>query len=67
MNPKIRHLKHPNIVEIKGVILSPLSIVMEFIKYGDLCNFLHNKKKETKLTWRMKLRIIFDIAKGILM
>lgn len=58
-------ISHPNIVNLLGFSLTGQSLmIMEFIPGGDLFMSLINKKKE--LNWELRLRILIDIAKGML-
>jgi serine/threonine protein kinase/GTPase SAR1 family protein len=59
-------LQHPCIVNLKGYSLTPcLAMVMELIPHGDLYKYLNNKEVAGKLSWAMRLRIAWDIAKGM--
>jgi serine/threonine protein kinase/GTPase SAR1 family protein len=58
-------LQHPCIVNLKGYSLSPcLAMVMELIPHGDLYKYL-NSEKTGKISWAMRLRIAWDVAKGM--
>jgi serine/threonine protein kinase/GTPase SAR1 family protein len=58
-------LQHPCIVNLKGYSLAPcLAMVMELIPHGDLYKFL-NAAETGKISWAMRLRIAWDIAKGM--
>jgi serine/threonine protein kinase len=55
-------LKHPNIVEIKGVIQDPeISLVMEFVKHGSLQSYL--KIHKDTLQEETLLKFALDVAK----
>jgi len=58
-------LHHPCIVNLKGYSLAPcLAMVMELIPHGDLYKYL-NTPTTGKISWAMRLRIAWDIAKGM--
>ena len=58
----VQGLKHPNIVEIKGVIQDPeISLVMEFVQHGCLQSYL-NIHKDT-LQEETLLKFALDVAK----
>lgn len=55
-------LKHPNIVEIKGVIQEPeISLVMEFVQHGSLQCYLKIHKES--LEHKILLKFALDVAK----
>eukprot|EP01102_Stenamoeba_stenopodia_P017855 TRINITY_DN6460_c0_g2_i1.p1 TRINITY_DN6460_c0_g2~~TRINITY_DN6460_c0_g2_i1.p1 ORF type:complete len:885 (+),score=141.31 TRINITY_DN6460_c0_g2_i1:70-2655(+) len=56
-------LKHPNLVEMKAVVLDPYCIVMEFMDMGTLYTILKDGTKE--LSWKTKLLISYHIACGM--
>lgn len=57
-------LQHPCIVNLKGFSLQPsMAMVMEIVNHGDLHQFLANK--DLPLDWGLRLRIAWDIAKGL--
>eukprot|EP01104_Vermistella_antarctica_P020132 TRINITY_DN840_c0_g1_i1.p1 TRINITY_DN840_c0_g1~~TRINITY_DN840_c0_g1_i1.p1 ORF type:complete len:1486 (-),score=419.48 TRINITY_DN840_c0_g1_i1:95-4552(-) len=63
-------LVHPNIVELKSIILQPLCMVMECIPCGNLKQLLEKVKEKNggqgcALPWPMRLRIALDVAKGM--
>jgi serine/threonine protein kinase len=58
----IQTLKHPNIVEIKGVIHDPeISLVMEFVQHGSLQSYL--KIHKDTLQEETLLKFALDVAK----
>eukprot|EP01127_Copromyxa_protea_P021835 TRINITY_DN7619_c0_g1_i2.p1 TRINITY_DN7619_c0_g1~~TRINITY_DN7619_c0_g1_i2.p1 ORF type:complete len:2022 (-),score=440.49 TRINITY_DN7619_c0_g1_i2:87-5282(-) len=57
------HLKHPNIVEVLGIILRPLCIVTELCLHNSLYQHINNWK--TPISWDLRLRIVRDLASGI--
>ncbi|XP_067002399.1 tyrosine-protein kinase hopscotch [Anabrus simplex] len=57
-------LKHPNIVEIKGVIQEPeTSLVMEFVQHGSLQSYL--KIHRETLEQQHLLKFALDVARGM--
>ena len=58
-----KELMQPNIVEMKGVCLDPWCLVMEFLPYGDLYSFLHDRSNQ--IHWRMRLKMAQNIAEAI--
>ncbi|XP_069675687.1 tyrosine-protein kinase hopscotch [Periplaneta americana] len=60
----MKALKHPNIVEIKGVIQDPeISLVMEFVQHGSLQSYL--KIHKDTLQEHTLLKFALDVAKGM--
>lgn len=60
----MKTLKHPNVVEILGVISEPeVCLVMEYVKHGSLQSYLSIHKQE--LTHRKLLGFALDIATGM--
>lgn len=61
---KLQTLKHPNVVEILGVISEPeVCLVMEYVKHGSLQSYLTIHKQE--LTHKRLLGFALDIATGM--
>nr|CAD7393039.1 unnamed protein product [Timema cristinae] len=59
----MKSLKHPNIVEIKGVIQEPeVSLVMEFVQHGSLQSYLKIHKESLKEKHLLKFAL--DVARG---
>ncbi|KAG8222937.1 hypothetical protein J437_LFUL000232 [Ladona fulva] len=59
----MKSLKHPNIVEIKGIIEEGGGLVMEFVKHGSLLSYLKiNKETLTDLNL---LKFAMDVAEGM--
>jgi hypothetical protein len=56
-------LKHPNIVELKRMCMKPFCLIMEFCRFGDLYELIHDYNR--LIEWRLKLRIAFDMAQGL--
>ncbi|XP_034935206.1 tyrosine-protein kinase hopscotch [Chelonus insularis] len=60
----MKTLKHPNVVEILGVISEPeICLVMEFIQHGSLQSYLAIHRES--LTHKRLLSIALDIATGM--
>ncbi|GJQ70199.1 putative Band 4.1 homologues [Trypoxylus dichotomus] len=60
----MKGLKHPNIVEILGVLNEPeVSLVMEFVQHGSFQSYLKINKES--LTERQLLKYALDIAMGM--
>ncbi|CAL7948800.1 unnamed protein product [Xylocopa violacea] len=60
----MKTLKHPNVVEILGVISEPeVCLVMEYVKHGSLQSYLAIHKQE--LTHKRLLGFALDIATGM--
>jgi serine/threonine protein kinase len=58
----IQTLKHPNIVEVKGVIRDPeIGLVMEFVQHGCLQSYL--KIHKDTLQEETLLKFALDVAK----
>jgi serine/threonine protein kinase len=56
-------LSHPNIVQLFGVTLSPLRMILELCKLGDLFSLIG--KKQLQGSVELQSRISLDIAKGM--
>jgi len=54
-------MRHPNLVNLLGFCVNPFAIVMEFVEFGNLYNFL---RKQDELSWSLRLKIALDIARG---
>jgi serine/threonine protein kinase len=59
----MKSLKHPNIVLAMGACVHPVCLVTEFCANGSLFDVLHNKN--ILLTGRMKLKLAYDIVRGM--
>ncbi|XP_046997738.1 tyrosine-protein kinase hopscotch [Schistocerca americana] len=60
----MKTVKHPNIVEIKGVIEEPeISLVMEYVQHGSLQSYLKIHKES--LEDGNLLKFALDVAKGM--
>eukprot|EP00898_Chlorokybus_atmophyticus_P002711 jgi/Chlat1/3440/Chrsp23S03757 len=61
----MRRLRHPNVVLFMGAITRPpnLAIVTEFLPRGSLFRLLH--KTPTKLDDRKRMRMAYDVVKGM--
>ncbi len=59
-------LRHPNVLCLRGLMLEPLRMVLEYAPYGDLYVHLHNTQlSDVALNWRLRVRIALDVAKGL--
>ncbi len=56
-------LAHPNLVELRGILLSPLRMVIEFCADGDLFSCISAKKLENNLD--LQIKIALDISLGM--
>lgn len=57
-------LQHPCLVQLKGFSLQgSMAMVMEILEHGDLYSYINDH--ENKLDWDLRLRIAWDIAKGL--
>jgi len=54
---------HQNIVQLKGLCISPFCMLLEFCDKGSLYDYIHDEKE--LLTWPIKLKIAEDIARGM--
>lgn len=59
----ISKLNHSTILEFEGLVLKPLSIVIEYCSGGDLFNFIHNSRGECD--WDLRLKVAYDISRGM--
>ena len=59
----MKKLVHPCLVKLIGVCVSPLCIVTEFMPFGDLHGFIHDKKNT--LSHELILKITLDIASAL--
>jgi hypothetical protein len=56
-------LKHPNVVELKGVSYDPLCLIFEWMNGGDLQSFLLHQNEDLEIDERNKIAL--DIAQGL--
>eukprot|EP01121_Diplochlamys_sp_Union-15-3_P003879 TRINITY_DN13822_c0_g1_i1.p1 TRINITY_DN13822_c0_g1~~TRINITY_DN13822_c0_g1_i1.p1 ORF type:complete len:237 (-),score=37.04 TRINITY_DN13822_c0_g1_i1:41-694(-) len=56
-------LNHNNLVTLKGICIKPLCIVMEYYPLGALD--AHLVPSLSKITWRYRICVAQDVAKGI--
>src|SRR5690606_29291735 len=56
-------LKHPNIIQIIGISMHPLSILLELVHFGNLFDLIQDWKKS--ISWRFRLRVAINMANGI--
>jgi len=54
-------LNHPNLVKLNGILLTPLSLVMEFCDQGSLYEFI----LKNELTWKQRFKFLLDVARGV--
>lgn len=59
----LQSLRHPNVVLVMGVCLSPAALVLEYVPQGSLHNLLHRSKSE--LTQTMVESMALDIARAM--
>jgi serine/threonine protein kinase len=55
-------LRHPNLVQMHGIMLAPLRIVLEFCASGDLLGVLKRRQIKGR---PIKMRLALDIANGM--
>ena len=55
-------LRHPNLVQMHGIMLAPLRIVLEFCASGDLMGVLKRRQIKGR---PIKMRLALDIANGM--
>ena len=58
-------MKHRNLVQLYGVIKSPLSLVMEYVPCGDLHQLLKDSERADALGLKWRLKMAIDIARGM--
>ncbi|KAK9723860.1 hypothetical protein RND81_05G030700 [Saponaria officinalis] len=63
----MKRLRHPNIVLFMGAVTEPpnLAIVTEYLCRGSLYRLLHKSGGREELDERRRLRMAFDVAKGM--
>ncbi|XP_022760707.1 uncharacterized protein LOC111306935 isoform X2 [Durio zibethinus] len=61
----MKRLRHPNVLLFMGAVTSPqrLCIVTEFLPRGSMFRLL--QRNTTKLDWRRRVHMAFDIARGM--
>lgn len=57
-------VKHKNLVQLFGIIKSPLSLVMEFVPCGDLHQLMKDVKSDS-LSFKWRLKMAIDVARGM--
>eukprot|EP00026_Physarum_polycephalum_P000536 Phypoly_transcript_00537.p1 GENE.Phypoly_transcript_00537~~Phypoly_transcript_00537.p1 ORF type:complete len:1451 (+),score=177.67 Phypoly_transcript_00537:50-4354(+) len=57
-------MKHKNLVQLYGAVKSPLSLVMEYVPFGDLHELLQEPEADN-LTFKWRLKMAIDIARGM--
>eukprot|EP01125_Pyxidicula_operculata_P011575 TRINITY_DN3792_c0_g3_i1.p1 TRINITY_DN3792_c0_g3~~TRINITY_DN3792_c0_g3_i1.p1 ORF type:complete len:1898 (+),score=455.03 TRINITY_DN3792_c0_g3_i1:41-5695(+) len=58
------NLMHPNLVKLSAFSLDPFAIIMEYLPYGNLYEFLNDPKSPRH--WAIGMKIAIDIARGML-
>eukprot|EP01104_Vermistella_antarctica_P011008 TRINITY_DN300_c0_g1_i1.p1 TRINITY_DN300_c0_g1~~TRINITY_DN300_c0_g1_i1.p1 ORF type:complete len:2319 (-),score=629.17 TRINITY_DN300_c0_g1_i1:43-6999(-) len=62
-------MKHPNIVQVKGVCLDPPMIVSEYVPLGNLYDFFERERSskggEGEVSWHVRTAIALDIARAM--
>ncbi|CAA7055818.1 unnamed protein product [Microthlaspi erraticum] len=63
-----RSLRHPNVVLFLGACTKPpqLSLVTEYMGKGSLYHLLHSTDEIKKLSFKEKIKILFDICRGLM-
>ena len=58
--------RHPNLVLFMGAstLVPPIRLLSEFCEGGTLFDLLHNRK-DVDLSWKQKVKILLDVAKGL--
>ncbi|KAL6508955.1 hypothetical protein OROHE_021514 [Orobanche hederae] len=59
-------LRHPHLVNLIGVCPKSWALVYEYLPGGSLQNYLYNKRNISALNWKIRARIVADIASGLL-
>jgi serine/threonine protein kinase len=58
-----RRLRHPNVVQLMGICLTPPCVVLEFMARGTLYGILQNTTVELSL--KLRLSFLRDVARGM--
>ncbi|KAK1262795.1 Protein LYK5 [Acorus gramineus] len=65
----LQKVNHTNLVKLEGFCIDPEDgtcyLVYEYIENGSLSTCLHQEGKASKLDWKTRLRIAFDVANGL--
>ncbi|KAL6057314.1 Myotubularin-like phosphatase domain [Balamuthia mandrillaris] len=61
----MKTLQHPNIVRMIGLSKRPLALVTEYVPHGSLYDLLHRDDLDKILNWKMRMKLVIDIAKGV--
>ncbi|CAN0841607.1 Probable serine/threonine-protein kinase PBL5 [Linum grandiflorum] len=67
----LKQMKHPNIIKLLGYCVEGKGqhaqhlLVLEYASRGSLYEILQTKDGRDKLTWKMRMKIAADIAKGL--
>lgn len=57
--------EHPNLVRLYGIATAPFRIVMEYVPGSTLTNVIHHKHEYPSLSYRLKIKMALDIARGM--
>lgn len=57
--------EHPNLVRLYGIATAPFRIVMEYVPGSTLTHVIHHKEEYPTLSYRLKIKMALDIAKGM--
>ncbi|KAL3850684.1 hypothetical protein ACJIZ3_012566 [Penstemon smallii] len=66
MEQVLGKLHHPYLVELIGVSPESWSLVYEYMPNGSLQDYLSNNNSISALNWKIRARIVADIASGLL-
>jgi tRNA A-37 threonylcarbamoyl transferase component Bud32 len=55
--------RNPNLLQLRGIILQPLSLVTDYMNGGSLFDYL--RKPENPLFWPLKVRLAIDVARAM--
>lgn len=60
----LSYSRHPSILCLLGISMSPLAIVTEFCSMGTVFDFFQKSTSDT-LSWKQRVRLALDEAKGV--
>ena len=61
-------IRHPTLIELKGIVMGTLSIVFEFMPLGSLKDLIRrasDSKEKDSFKWSDRYQIIADIVEGM--
>jgi serine/threonine protein kinase len=61
-------IRHPTLIELKGIVLGSMSIVFEFVPLGSLKDLIRrasDSEEKDSFKWRDRYQIIADMAEGM--